>query len=101
MLSGTGGTIQQSENKKQKRILSILYPPSRDKKTHQRSTTVQSLYNTSSNPNYMGTSDWNSNPKTTWMHKSQHRNMKQQGNSSPSKANSTTKELNNCEKEEI
>jgi hypothetical protein len=27
--------------------------------------------------------------------------MKQQGNSSPSKANSTTKDLNNCEEKEI
>jgi hypothetical protein len=35
------------------------------------------------------------------MHKSHHRNMKQQGNSSPTKTTSTTKELNNSEGEDI
>jgi hypothetical protein len=35
------------------------------------------------------------------MCKSQHRNIKQQGNSSPSKANSTTKDLNTSEEKEI
>jgi hypothetical protein len=35
------------------------------------------------------------------MHKYQYRNMKQQHNSSPSKANSTTKDLNHWEEEKI
>jgi hypothetical protein len=34
------------------------------------------------------------------MFKSQHRNMKQQGNSSPSKVNSTNKDSSSSEKEE-
>jgi hypothetical protein len=37
----------------------------------------------------------------TQMSKSQHRDMKQKGNSSPSKANSTTKDLNNRKEEEM
>jgi hypothetical protein len=35
------------------------------------------------------------------MHKSQHKNMKQQGNSSPSKVSSISEDLNNYEEEEI
>jgi hypothetical protein len=43
----------------------------------------------------------NSNQKLLQVNKSQCRNMKQQGNSSPSKANSTTEDLNNSKEEEI
>jgi hypothetical protein len=43
----------------------------------------------------------NQTKKQLQMHKSQCRNMKQQDNNSPSKVNSTTKDLNNSEEKEI
>jgi hypothetical protein len=52
------------------------------------------------NPKYRGTRDQNPKQKQLQMHKSQCR-MKQQDKWSPSKANSTTKNLNTCIEEEI
>jgi gas vesicle protein len=75
--------------------------PFTEKKTHQ-SSTMSSPVQSFIKPQPPGTSDWHPNHLLIYhMSKSQCRNVKQQDNSSPSKANSTTRDVNICEEEKI
>jgi hypothetical protein len=95
--------IQHLEDKKFKGLILSHYlpPPVLRQKNTSDLTTARSCIILQKTPTTGAQGIGTLNQKQLQMCKSQCRNMKQQGNSSPSKANSTTKDRNNNEEEEI
>jgi hypothetical protein len=87
------GRIQQPKNRSRREYYRASTPPSRDKKMHQSTTTVQFCIILQKTPTTQAQGIGTLNQKQPWMNKSQCRNINQQDNSSLSKTNTVTKDL--------